>query len=84
MCNTSRWKDNNTTGKKVPKKMLCYFLIIPILQRLYKSSHTAKEMTWHATRKCMEPGKMQHPVDGRAWKNFNTRHPDFTAELRNV
>nr|GEW33781.1 hypothetical protein [Tanacetum cinerariifolium] len=42
------------------------------LQRLYKSSHTAKEMTWHATGKCTEPDKMQHPVDGRAWKNFDT------------
>nr|GEW08943.1 hypothetical protein [Tanacetum cinerariifolium] len=61
VCNTSRWKDNNTTGKKVPKKVLCYFLIIPRLQRLYKPSHTAKEMTWHATRKCTEPGL---PADG--------------------
>nr|GFC55029.1 hypothetical protein [Tanacetum cinerariifolium] len=34
------------------------------LQRLYKSSHTEKEMTWHATGKCTEPGKMQHPIDG--------------------
>ncbi|GJU22217.1 protein kinase, ATP binding site-containing protein [Tanacetum coccineum] len=57
MCNTSRWKDNNTTGKKVPKKVLRYFPIIPRLQRLYKSSHTAKEMTWHATGKCTEPDK---------------------------
>ncbi|GJU08356.1 hypothetical protein Tco_1124786 [Tanacetum coccineum] len=55
VCNTCRWKDNNTTGKKVPKKVLRYFLIIPRLQCLYKSSHTAKEMTKHATRKCMEP-----------------------------
>ncbi|GKF50622.1 hypothetical protein Tco_0147089, partial [Tanacetum coccineum] len=59
VCNTSRWKDSNTPGKKVPKKVLRYF-------RLYKSSHTAKEMTWHATGKCTEPGKMQHSVDGRA------------------
>nr|GEX66445.1 hypothetical protein [Tanacetum cinerariifolium] len=29
-------------------------------------------MTWHATGKCTEPGKMQHTVDGRAWKNFDT------------
>nr|GEU75137.1 retrotransposon protein, putative, unclassified, expressed [Tanacetum cinerariifolium] len=64
--NMSRWKDSNIPGKKVPKKVLRYFLIIPILQRLYKSSHTIKEMTWHATGKCTEPGKMQHPVDGRA------------------
>ncbi|GJZ44471.1 hypothetical protein Tco_0591726 [Tanacetum coccineum] len=84
VCNTSRWKDSNTPGKKVPKKMLRYFLIIPRLQRLYKSSHTAKEMTWHATGKYTEPGKMQHPVDGRAWKDFDTKYPDFAAEPRNV
>nr|GEU56039.1 hypothetical protein [Tanacetum cinerariifolium] len=29
VCNTSRWKDSNTPGKKVPKKVLRYFLIIP-------------------------------------------------------
>ncbi|GJZ58038.1 hypothetical protein Tco_0613532 [Tanacetum coccineum] len=44
VCNTSRWKDSNTSGKKVPKKVLRYFPIIPKLQRLYKSSHTAKEI----------------------------------------
>ncbi|GJY60388.1 CACTA transposable element [Tanacetum coccineum] len=84
VCNTSRWKDNNTPGKKVPKKVLRYFSIIPRLQRLYKSSHTAKEMTWHAIGKCTEPGKMQHPVDGRSWKDFDTKYPDFAAEPRNV
>nr|GEX42409.1 hypothetical protein [Tanacetum cinerariifolium] len=82
--NTSRWKYSNTLGKKVPKKVLRYFSIIPRLQRLYKSSHTAKEMIWQATRKCTEPGKMQHPVDGKAWKNFDTKYPDFTKEPRNV
>nr|GFA45213.1 hypothetical protein [Tanacetum cinerariifolium] len=35
VCKTSRWKDSNTLGKKVAKKALHYFLIIPILQRLY-------------------------------------------------
>nr|GEW40684.1 hypothetical protein [Tanacetum cinerariifolium] len=74
VCNTSRWKDSNTPGKKVPK-VLCYFSIILRLQHLYKSSHTTKEMTWHATRKCTEPSKMQHPIDGRAWKNFDTNIP---------
>nr|GEY99019.1 hypothetical protein [Tanacetum cinerariifolium] len=84
VCNTSRWKDSNTSGKKVPKKVLCYFLIIPRLQRLYKSSHTAKEMIWHATGKCTKPGKMQHPVDDRAWKKFDTMYPDFVKKPRNV
>nr|GFA97108.1 hypothetical protein [Tanacetum cinerariifolium]GFA97114.1 hypothetical protein [Tanacetum cinerariifolium] len=54
------------------------------LQRLYKSSHTVKEMTWHATGKCTKPGKMQHPVDGKAWKDFDTKYSDFAAEPRNV
>ncbi|GJV46861.1 F-box domain containing protein [Tanacetum coccineum] len=84
VCNTSRWKDSNTPGKKVPKKVLRYFPIIPRLQRLYKSSHTVKEMIWHATGKCTEPGKMQHPVDGGAWKKFDTKYPDFAKEPRNV
>nr|GEU64211.1 hypothetical protein [Tanacetum cinerariifolium] len=41
-------------------------------------------MTWHAIEKCTEPGKMQHPVDGRAWKNFDTNYPNFAKEPRNV
>ncbi|GJX07399.1 retrovirus-related pol polyprotein from transposon 17.6 [Tanacetum coccineum] len=77
VCNTSRWKDSNTPGKKVPKKVLCYFPIIPRLQCLYKSSHTTKDMIWHATGKCMEPGKMQHPVDGGAWKKFDHTSKDM-------
>nr|GEV18947.1 hypothetical protein [Tanacetum cinerariifolium] len=84
MCNTGRWKDSNTLRKKVPKKVLRYFPIISRLQHLYKSSHAAKEMTWHATGKCTKPGKMQHPVDGRAWKDFDTKRSDFAVEPRNV
>nr|GEX04387.1 hypothetical protein [Tanacetum cinerariifolium] len=84
VCNISRWKDSKTLGKKVPKKVLRYFPIIPRLQCLYKSSHTAKEMIWHATGKCIEPGKMQHPVDGSAWKNFDTKYLDFAKEPKNV
>ncbi|GJQ98660.1 hypothetical protein Tco_0009799 [Tanacetum coccineum] len=83
VCKTSRWKDSNTLGKKLSKKVLRYFPIISRLQRLYKSSHTTKEMTWHATEKCMEPRTMQHPVNGRAWKDFDTKYPDFAAKPRN-
>ncbi|GKD96269.1 hypothetical protein Tco_1380166, partial [Tanacetum coccineum] len=25
-----------------------------------------------------------HPVDGKAWKDFDTKYPDFAAEPRNV
>ncbi|GKC25847.1 hypothetical protein Tco_1027997 [Tanacetum coccineum] len=84
MCKTSRWKDNNTTGKKVPKKVLRYFLIIPRLQHLYKSNHTTKQMTWHDFGKSTENGKMQRSIDGKSWKNCDTRYLGFAVEPRNV
>nr|GEY93948.1 reverse transcriptase domain-containing protein [Tanacetum cinerariifolium] len=50
----------------------------------FKSSHTAKEMICHATGKCTKPGEMQDPVDGRAWKKFDTMYLNFAKEPRNV
>ncbi|XP_071714749.1 uncharacterized protein [Rutidosis leptorrhynchoides] len=84
VCNESRWKDKNTNGRKVAHKVLRYFPLTPRLKRLYSSRHTAKDMTWHATGKCTENGKMRHPVDGTTWKDFDTRYPDFAREPRNV
>ncbi|GJX60509.1 hypothetical protein Tco_0291899 [Tanacetum coccineum] len=31
-----------------------------------------------------KPGKMQHPVDGGAWKKFDMKYLDFAKEPRNV
>ncbi|KAL4583030.1 hypothetical protein LXL04_007594 [Taraxacum kok-saghyz] len=53
------------------------------LRRMYSSRHTAKEMTWHKTGRS-EEGKMRHPVDGTAWKDFDARYPDFAKEPRNI
>ncbi|GKB88719.1 CACTA transposable element, partial [Tanacetum coccineum] len=44
----------------------------------------SKHMTWHATGKCNEDGKMGHPVDGKAWKEFDKNNVDFAKEPRNV
>ena len=41
-------------------------------------------MIWHATGRCTKVGKMRHPVDGKAWKDFDDRYPDFARETRNV
>ncbi|XP_071726915.1 uncharacterized protein [Rutidosis leptorrhynchoides] len=84
VCKTSRWKDENTSGKKVAHKVLRYFPLTPRLQQLYKSSMTAKDMIWHATGQCKEVGKMRHLVDGTSWKKFDARYPDFAREPRNV
>nr|GEW20012.1 hypothetical protein [Tanacetum cinerariifolium] len=34
-------------------------------------------MTWHATGKSTENGKIQHSVDGKSWKNFDTRCQEY-------
>ncbi|GJR59047.1 hypothetical protein Tco_1501209 [Tanacetum coccineum] len=84
ICNASRWKDLKTKGKKVANKVVRYFPLIPRLQRLYKSHHTAKWMTWHSTGKSKENGQMNHPVDGKAWKFFDIIHPEFAKDPKNV
>lgn len=84
ICKVSRWKDLKTKKKKVPNKVLRYFPLTPRLQRMYNSQHTAKWMTWHATGKSKENGKMNHPVDGKAWKFFDIIHHEFAKEPRNV
>ncbi|GJY60408.1 hypothetical protein Tco_0461065 [Tanacetum coccineum] len=76
-----------TPGKKVPRKVLRYFSIIPRLQRLYKSRGDLlpKSMIWHATRKCTwEPEDCNTRVDGGAWRSFDMKYPDFAKEPRNV
>nr|GFA32168.1 hypothetical protein [Tanacetum cinerariifolium] len=62
-CKASRWQNKDTTGKKVSNNVFCYFPLIPRLKHMYGSLHAAKHMTWNATRKCTEDGKMGHPVD---------------------
>ena len=41
-------------------------------------------MTWHATGQSKENGKMNHPCDGEAWKNFDIMKPEFSCDPRNV
>lgn len=64
-CGESRWKDKDTTGKKVANKVMRYFPLTPRLKRMYSSRHTAQQMTWHATGR-LEDGKMRHPVDRKS------------------
>jgi hypothetical protein len=40
-------------------------------------------MTWHQSYDAVD-GVMVHPSDGEAWKHFNSVHPYFSAESRNV
>ncbi|XP_076885268.1 uncharacterized protein LOC143534737 [Bidens hawaiensis] len=83
VCNTSRWIDPNTKGKKVPHKVMRYFPLTSRLRRRYEPRFTAKDMIWHNTGSSTD-GMMRHPVDGKAWQEFDKRHPDFAKEPRNV
>ncbi|KAL3846266.1 hypothetical protein ACJIZ3_003669 [Penstemon smallii] len=92
-CHTSRYvipegDSNNSASSelassKVPAKVLRYFPLIPRLQRLFISSMTASVMRWHKEDRTKD-GYMRHPADSPAWKTFDHKHPDFSAEPRNV
>ncbi|KAJ0475406.1 putative Transposase-associated domain-containing protein [Helianthus annuus] len=79
-CKESRYKSHKN---KVPNLVMSYMPIGPRLKRLYMSSKTAKDMTWHHDHKTTE-GSMAHPSDGIAWKHFDAVDPDFAKEIRNV
>ncbi|XXG60934.1 hypothetical protein AAC387_Pa04g2723 [Persea americana] len=46
------------------------------------SSRTVEHITWHA-RSPAKDRELNHPADGKAWKNFNLAHPGFAMEPRN-
>jgi len=83
-CGHSRFKPRTGRGKTlVAYKKLRYFPITPRLQRLFMSPRTAEHMTWHQSHDAVD-GVIVHPSDGEAWIHFNSVHPHFSAESRNV
>jgi hypothetical protein len=84
ICGYSRYKPRTGRGKTlVAYKKLRYVPITSRLQRLFMSPRTAEHMTWHQSHDTVD-GVMVHPSDGEAWKQFNSVHPNFSAESRNV
>ncbi|KAM6544118.1 hypothetical protein CsatB_008565 [Cannabis sativa] len=84
ICGEDRWVDNNTKGKKVPRKVMRYFPLTPRLMRKYASRHIAQHMRWHHEERIKEEGVLRHPADGEAWKDFDRNNPTFAMEPRNV
>ncbi|XP_060183024.1 uncharacterized protein LOC132612978 [Lycium barbarum] len=82
-----RWKNvcDDLTNKntKIPAKVLRYFPLKPRLQRIFMCSETSVAMRWHATERPKD-GNLRHPADGEAWKDFDSLHPDFSKDPRNV
>ena len=83
-CRQNRFRTKNPTRKKLtPYKKMFYMPLANRLQRLYESQKTAPHISWHADH-ATTPGEMQHPSDGKAWKDFNKVFPNFASEPRNV
>ncbi|CAK8560568.1 unnamed protein product [Lathyrus sativus] len=76
-----RSKGIDRKQKRVVVKFMFYLPMIPRLQRMFASMHSAIQMTWHYTN-TISSGMMRHPSDGEAWKHFDRVHPKFVAEPR--
>ena len=46
-------------------------------------SETSVAMRWHDTE-WLKDGNLRHTADGNAWKDFDSLHPDFANDARNV
>ncbi|KAH0733048.1 hypothetical protein KY289_004236 [Solanum tuberosum] len=67
---------------RVSAKTLRHFPLIPRLKRLFMCSKTVDYLRWHDEERSKD-GKLRHPVDGLAWKDFDRLHPDFALHCRN-
>ena len=47
------------------------------------SSKISKLMRWHAENS-RDDGKLTHPANSPAWKDFDQRNPDFALDCRSV
>ena len=74
-CGASRWKVNSSGAKKrkgVPAKVMWYFSPISRFKRMFHSSKTAKDLTWHAQEREFD-GKMCYSSDSPSWKLIDHR-----------
>ncbi|XP_010327667.1 uncharacterized protein [Solanum lycopersicum] len=53
------------------------------LPRIFMCSETSVAMRWHDTKR-VKDGNLRHPANGEAWKDFDSLHPDFSNDARNV
>ncbi|XP_070009948.1 uncharacterized protein [Nicotiana sylvestris] len=75
--------ETSKKGYRVPAKILRYFPLIPRLKRLFMCSKTADTLRWHDEERSKD-GKLRHPADGQAWKDFDSLHSKFTRDSRNL
>ncbi|XP_061993493.1 uncharacterized protein LOC133711378 [Rosa rugosa] len=84
-CGESRWKLGNGNIEKqgVPAKVLWYFPPIPRFKRMFQSTKTSKNLTWHASERRKDEF-MRHPADAPTWKLVDQKWPEFGNDPRNL
>jgi len=83
-CGHSSYKSKTRMEKNlVPYKKIRYFPIVPTLQRLFMSPKIIEHMIWHQSHDTVD-GVIVCPSNSKAWKHFNSVHPHFSTESRNV
>jgi hypothetical protein len=50
---------------------------------LFANKANTELLQWHA-RECKKDAMLHHPTDGIQWRNFDRKHKDFAAEVRNI
>ena len=63
-CGGRRYRDEDR--RCFPVKVLCHFLVIPRLQRMFRNPSISKLMVWHAGNRSNQPrgdGLVRHPCD---------------------
>ncbi|XP_062029071.1 uncharacterized protein LOC133745094 [Rosa rugosa] len=84
-CGVPRWKlgRDKTVKEGIPAKVLWYFPPIPRFKRLYQSTNTAKNLTWHEFGR-KKDGMMRHPADSPTWELLDKQYPEFSSDPRNL
>ncbi|KAK1618688.1 hypothetical protein QYE76_024205 [Lolium multiflorum] len=80
--------DTNGDGQKrqttIAKNILRYLPVLPRIQRLFMTEDTAQQIRWAVEGIRSDSGKMIHPSDGTAWKNFVKKYPLKAGDPRSV
>uniref|UniRef100_J3N129 Transposase-associated domain-containing protein n=1 Tax=Oryza brachyantha TaxID=4533 RepID=J3N129_ORYBR len=84
VCKESRYKEHNRENKRVPRKVLRYFPLIPRLQRLYMNKEIASDLRYHSDKRIVQDNVLRHPSDGEAWKDLDKRYPWLEQEPRHL
>jgi hypothetical protein len=83
VCEESRWKDGEGKNKS-PQKVLRHFPLIPRLKRMFSSKKISEEAQWHKLKRKVVENELNHPADGKAWKDFDKQHGWFAEDPRNI